>query len=246
MEIQWKRHDKLTSTNLLLAEMLKQGLAVEGLVVMSDYQESGKGQGSNSWHSRSGENLLMSMLLFPAFLSASHQFHLSRLVSVALCEVLESLGLRPEIKWPNDVLVSEAKIAGILIEHGISGGSIAHTIAGIGLNLNQQDFPAFPRPATSVSLKTGRSVVPQEVAENLAHKIASRYEALQEGKAEELEQDYLHRLFRLGKPSEFEAKGESFTGSIKGVSPFGELLVEHKGELSPYSHGEILLRGFTR
>ena len=189
MEIRWIKHDKVASTNLLAAEMLKHQKANELVVVLADYQETGKGQGANSWHSNKGENLLMSLLLFPAFLSASHQFQLSRLVSVALCEVLDSLGASPHIKWPNDILSTKGKIAGILLEHGISGGSISHTIAGIGLNLNQREFPDFPMPASSLFLETGKKTKVRDMAEILVKGIMGKYQKLKEGERHKLEKD---------------------------------------------------------
>jgi BirA family biotin operon repressor/biotin-[acetyl-CoA-carboxylase] ligase len=242
MEIRWIRHDKVTSTNLLVSEMLKDQKPMEGLVVIADYQEAGKGQGPNSWHSREGENLLMSLLLFPAFLSASDQFHLSRVVSLSICEVLDSLGASPSIKWPNDILCAGGKIAGILIEHGISGGTISHTIAGIGLNLNQSEFPEFPYPASSLFLETGRETVPEELAELLVERIMIRYQKLREGEEHALEKEYLERLFRLGERSRFESGGIAFEGIIRGLSEYGELLVEREGELASYGHGEISLK----
>jgi len=244
MEIQWIRHDKLTSTNKVLGEMLKHEPLSEGLVVLSDYQEAGKGYGDNSWHSRAGENLLMSLLLFPAFLSASHQFHLSRLISVAVCEVLDVMSAGSWIKWPNDILCKGGKVAGLLLEHGVTGGKLSHTIAGIGLNLNQREFPAFPTPASSLFLETGRKIVPRDMAEHLVHRIMDRYQKLKDGEGQALEEEYLHRLYRLGEQSVFEAGGEVFDGIIKGVSPFGELLVERKRKLAAYGHGEISLKIF--
>ena len=246
MEIKWILHDNLSSTNMLMHEMLKQQKVQEGLVVLADYQEAGKGQGSNSWHSRKGENLLMSLLLFPAFLSASRQFHLSRLVSVAICEVLESLGVHPMIKWPNDILSSRGKIAGILLEHGISGQSISFTIAGIGLNLNQSEFPEFPQPVSSLVLETGRKILPEHFAKILVDRIRTGYQQLKDGGDAELEKQYLDRLFRRGEVSGFEAGGANFTGIIRGVNEFGELLVEHEREISSYGHGEIFLKEVHR
>ena len=189
---------------------------------------------------------MMSLLLFPAFLSASCQFHLSRVVSVAICEVLDSLGADPVIKWPNDILCSRGKIAGILIEHGISGGSISHTIAGIGLNLNQSEFPEFSQPASSLFLETGRLTVPQKFAEILVERILIRYEKLKEGEELALENEYLRRMFRLGEESLFEAGGVIFEGLIRGVSEYGELLVEREGDIVPYGHGEIALKAAYR
>jgi len=143
MKNRWIKHDSVTSTNTLLFDLLKQQQAEEGTIVIADYQHGGRGLGDHSWISNRGENLLMSLLLFPAFLSASAQFHLSRVASLALCDTLETLGVDPVIKWPNDILTRKGKIAGILIENGISAGAISHTIMGIGLNLNQRSFPDF-------------------------------------------------------------------------------------------------------
>ena len=122
-------------------------------MVSVDYQYAGKGQGDHQWHSRPGENLLMSLLLFPAFLSASDQFYLSRVASLALIDTLKTLKLAPLIKWPNDILVNRRKLAGILIENGITGNKLSHSIIGIGMNLNQTEFPDFPLKATSVALE---------------------------------------------------------------------------------------------
>ena len=93
MKSQWIKHDRLTSTNSFISELLKQRDLKEGTVVIADYQYAGRGLGTHSWESRPGENLLMSMLFFPAFLSASHQFQLSRMVSLALCDLLKALGV---------------------------------------------------------------------------------------------------------------------------------------------------------
>ena len=241
MEIRWIKHDKVASTNLMVAEMLKHQKEDEVVVVLADYQESGKGQGANSWHSKHGENLLMSLLLFPAFLSASHQFQLSRLVSVAICEVLDSQGTSPHIKWPNDIFSTKGKIAGILLEHGISGGSISHTIAGVGLNLNQREFPDFPQPASSLFLETGKKTRVQDMAEILVKGIMDKYQKLKEGEGHSLERDYLDRLFRLGDRSRFKVEAGEAEGIIRGVNEFGELLVEREGQLRSYGHGEITL-----
>ena len=113
MRNRWIKHDSLTSTSTFLSDLLKHQDLEEGTVVVADYQDAGKGQGEHSWVSARGENLLMSMLLFPAFLSAKWQFHLSRVASLALCDALENLGIDSVIKWPNDILSGKGKIAGI-------------------------------------------------------------------------------------------------------------------------------------
>jgi BirA family biotin operon repressor/biotin-[acetyl-CoA-carboxylase] ligase len=239
MKSRWIKHDSLTSTSSFLSDLLKHQKLDEGTVVIADYQDAGRGQGEHSWVSKRGENLLMSFLLFPAFLSASRQFHLSRMTSLALCDALEILGVDSMIKWPNDILTAGGKIAGILIEHSISAGNISRTIAGIGLNLNQTIFPPFPIPASSVHLETGKDVDVSEVGELVETCLMSRYQALKEGKTDQLEKEYLDKLFKVGVPSVFRASEEVFEATIVGVNDYGELMMEHQGEIRSFGHGAI-------
>lgn len=239
MRSRWIKHDSLTSTSSFLSDLLKHQELEEGTVVIADYQDAGRGQGAHSWLSNRGENLTMSFLLFPAFLSASQQFHLSRVASLALCDALLILGIDSVIKWPNDILTHRGKIAGILIENSITAGSITRTIAGIGLNLNQTIFPRFPIPASSVRLETGKDVDVGEVAELVETCLMSRYHALKEGKTDQLEKEYLELLFKAGVPMLFKVGKEESEGIIKGVNDFGELMLELNGEIRTFGHGDI-------
>ena len=237
--MRWIKHDSLTSTNTWISEQLKHRDLEEGIAVITDYQDAGRGLGDHSWLSDRGENLLMSVLLFPAFLSAAKQFHLSRVVSLAICDTLESLGVESRIKWPNDILGRKGKIAGILIEQSITAGKIAHTIAGIGLNLNQKKFPEFPVPARSLWLEGGKGADVAAVGKLIHKRIWSRYGDLKAGLVEALEQDYMKRLFKAGEPTVFQSAEGKFQGSIEGVSDYGELLVRQGEEIRAFAHGAI-------
>lgn len=239
MEIRWIKFDSVSSTNQTLLGLMKQQVLQEGTIVTTDYQEGGRGQGEHSWLSNRGENLLMSLLLFPAFLSASRQFHLARLVSLALCDVLEPMGIEPRIKWPNDILTNNGKIAGILIENGIKGGHISYTIAGIGLNLNQTDFPEFEVPASSILLETGQPVDLQQIRELVAGNLQHRYLELKKGQTEQLEKAYEKKLYRMGMSSVFRSGEGTFEGFIRGVNEFGELLIESGGRIRTFGYGSI-------
>jgi BirA family biotin operon repressor/biotin-[acetyl-CoA-carboxylase] ligase len=240
MRKRWIKLSNVSSTNSYVSTLLNQKKLIEPVVVLADYQESGKGQGNHTWVSNSGENLLMSLLLFPAFLSASNQFRLSMVASLAITDTLDSMGIEAEIKWPNDILSQKGKIAGILIEHGISGKSISHSIIGIGLNLNQLAFPEFPFPASSVWLETAERTIPGDLAEKLVLNLDARYDALERGEYQSIEDDYLGKLFLINKPARFFAKGESFEGKIRGVDQFGELQVEKEGKIRTFGHGDIV------
>lgn len=239
----WIKLSNVSSTNSYVSTLLSQENLSEPIVVWADYQESGKGQGSHTWVSNRGENLLISLLMFPAFLSASSQFRLSMAASLAITDTLDSLGIAAEIKWPNDILSQKGKIAGVLIEHGISGKTISHSIIGVGLNLNQLSFPEFPVPASSVLLETEKHTNPGDLAERLVIKLEARYDALERGENQSIEQNYLEKLYLINRPARFLANGESFEGKIRGVDEFGELQVEKEGKIMTFSHGGIKLVG---
>jgi BirA family biotin operon repressor/biotin-[acetyl-CoA-carboxylase] ligase len=231
--------DRVDSTNQYLARVLQSGKPAGELLVLADYQEHGKGQGKNRWESRTGENLLMSVLLRPAFLSAQDQFHLSRLASLALFDTLEHLGLMPVIKWPNDILVGKRKIAGILIENGITGSRLSHTIMGFGLNLNQTAFPVYPIPATSVAMEGLTGILPAMAASLLEASLITRYERLGKGEVAGMKRDYLKYLMWLDRPGEFISGELRFRGIIRGVDASGQLVVEHGGSRVAYAQGQI-------
>ncbi len=241
MKEKWIFLDSIASTNSYLSRLAQQHLGVEGMTVLADYQEAGKGQGTHGWYSAKGENLLMSTLLFPVFLSASHQFQLSRVASLAICDVLEEMKIDPLIKWPNDILVDRKKIAGILIEHTITGRHISYSILGMGLNLNQTTFPEFPLQATSVKLAAQIQTMPREVAKRLRGHLVTRYEELRNGNGTGLEEAYLDKLFMFRQRARFHAGGISFDGTIEGLSEQGELQVEQDGKLRTFGYGEIVL-----
>lgn len=244
--MKWTKLDSTASTNSYISALIKAGQGSECLVVITDYQENGRGQGAHAWHSQKRKNLLMSLLLHPAFLSASEQFQLSRLTSLAICDTLETEGIEPVIKWPNDILTNRGKIAGILIEHRIMGGNISHTIIGIGLNLNQSLFPDFPVRATSYILEKGIAAIPETMAEKLVEKILTRYKMLNDGEGEVLEREYLDRLYMIDKPALFMVEGNECQGLIRSVTKIGELQVEIDGKIETFGHQEISLKVESR
>ena len=121
--------DSIDSTNSYVLSLQKTGLLKEGLVVTANYQSGGNGQRGKTWESNINENLLLSVVI-ELRISVSKQFEISKLVSLSICDLLTDLGLNPKIKWPNDILVSKQKIAGILIQNKLQGNLIIHSIIG--------------------------------------------------------------------------------------------------------------------
>ena len=142
------------STNDETLQFLADGTAYEGDMVVTDGQTQGRGQRGNQWIAQSGQNLTFSLVLQPTFLLASEQFWLNMAVSLAVYDSLSPFipaGLR--IKWPNDIYVNDRKMGGILIENALQGYNLAHSVVGIGLNINQTQL-GYPT-ATSLLRKLG-------------------------------------------------------------------------------------------
>jgi BirA family biotin operon repressor/biotin-[acetyl-CoA-carboxylase] ligase len=183
------------------------------------------------------------MLLYPAFLSASRQFHLSMMTSLALIDTLVEHGVEVSIKWPNDILVPSGKIAGILIENGIMGGHLVHSIIGIGLNVNQSIFPDFPIKASSLAMETSRRLDPALLAKEISNRILERFNQLKIGTGPSLQEEYLEHLYQLDQPSLFISEGREFIGVIRGINEFGELQVETGSSVKTFSMHSIRLKG---
>jgi BirA family biotin operon repressor/biotin-[acetyl-CoA-carboxylase] ligase len=134
--------DEVTSTNSVAEMLVAEGKPLEGSVVTASFQRGGQGMGTNVWESRLGENLLMSIIVYPNFIRPDQQFLLHKISSMAVMDTVRYFTM-PEgilIKWPNDIYAGQGKIAGILTKNLISGNTISSSVIGIGLNVNQVQF----------------------------------------------------------------------------------------------------------
>lgn len=229
--------DKLASTN---DEAVKPTYA-EGDIVWADVQSAGRGQRGHKWESREGENITFSAIFEPTFLPATKQFLLSEVVALAVVDAMRYYGVGARIKWTNDIYVGDRKLAGILIEHKLSGVNISRTIAGIGLNVNQLEFSAdLPNPVSMRQI-TRLELDCREVLERVAEKLMERYEMLRRGEEQQLQADYHELLYRRDALHwYFLPDGKAFRGTIRGVEPSGALIVENeKGEQRSYLFKEI-------
>ena len=214
---------------------------VEGDIILAQCQTAGRGQRGHTWESREGENLTFSLLLEPLFLSPSEQFLISECVALGVCDALLHYGIEAQIKWTNDIYIGDRKLAGILIEHKLQGSALARTVAGIGLNVNQNAFSDdLPNPI-SMAQATGREFDREEVLQTVATSLMARYEQLREGGAKELQADYHQRLYRLGQEHCYALPdGSRFRGIIRGVEPTGALRIENeRGELLSFLFKEV-------
>ena len=216
------RLESVPSTNSYVSERLPE---LDNLsVVTARCQSDGRGQRGNHWLAEPGQNLTFSVLLkFPeGRLEARQQMRLTALATVSLRDCLrEDYGIPAVIKWPNDIYVHDRKISGMLIENGLSGRWITHSILGIGLNVNQTGWdPSLLNP-TAMRRITGLSYDLDDV---LGHFLDRLRLLLPELTEESLWQRYTADLYRLGERHAWsDADGQHFYGTIKGVRKDGRL-----------------------
>ena len=210
-------------------------------VVWAERQSAGRGQRGHSWHSNEGVNLTFSTVLKPSFLTAVEQFILSEIVALALVDTLAEYGIECRIKWTNDIYAGDKKIAGVLIEQSLAGEHIARTIVGIGLNVNQREFPAdLPNP-TSVVVERGAECERREVLECFLKHLEKWYSCLECGEREIIESTYNSRLYRRDEFHTYALPtGERFEAAIRGVRATGHLCLEHRdGTFGEYAFKEV-------
>jgi len=220
----------IASTNELMKEKVREMEAQSCIMqnhifaIYTDFQSNGRGMGSNQWFSDPGLNLLTSIFLSPhPQVEAAQQFRLNQYFTLQVREVVARRIADVQIKWPNDIYVGGKKIAGILIEHTLRGNTLQHTIAGLGLNINQQSFPDnIPNP-TSVFLETGLQLEPEAVLQELLDLLKSNSNNLY---SDTLEESYLTHLYRYNKPYNYRIFGERIRATIRGLDPYGQLQLE--------------------
>lgn len=233
------RLKRVDSTNNAAARIIAHESRDEQFYVLADYQEYGRGQADHGWVSEPGKNLLLSKVVFPAFLSVSDQFLLSKAVSLSIRDLLNDFSISALIKWPNDILTSSGKIAGILIENSLTGHQISHCIIGVGLNVLQENFPVFPYPATSMALDAARKPALSAVESALLTHLEKRYNQLEKGESDPLSREYLEALYRLNEDSLFSDGKNEFRGMITGVNRFGELEIKTGQGIHSYGFHQV-------
>lgn len=233
-------YDTLSSSSTEARELLRSGDYPEGTVIHTLFQTSGRGQAGNSWISEKGKNLLFSIILYPRSLEPRNQFMLSMTISLGICDFLDAHIRGCSIKWPNDILIDERKISGILIENSILGDEMENSIAGIGLNINQESFGDMLPEPVSLKKASGREYEINTCLEETLAALDRRYKQLLYGDRKLIRKEYLSRLWRLMEWHNFQSGGQLFRGRIKDVGDDGIIAIEtDTGEIRSFSFKEV-------
>lgn len=218
------------STNTYAAGLVRSGSVEEGTVIHTNFQSAGRGQKGNTWESEDGKNLLLSTILFPNMIKSSEQFLISMLISLGICDFLKMYLIDCKIKWPNDIYTGNDKIAGILIENSITGDRITGSVAGIGLNINQENFPDDIQNPVSLKMRTGEEYDLKLCLKHLVRCLDHRYKQLISGEHRQISNEYISSLYRLGEFHTYKTNAGFFSGKIVSVTDSGCLQIEDRME----------------
>ena len=236
--------DSIESTNTSAKELALRG-AVQGTTLIADHQTGGRGRRGRSFHSPAGSGIYMSVILRPN-LPPSELMHLTCAAAVALCDAVEkSCGFRPGIKWTNDLVYGQRKLAGILTELGFNAqGNVDWVIVGIGINCTQEEsqFPEEIRDmAGSLASVSGRSIDRAKVAAAMMDALF----CMDLTRKEEILDQYRKDCITLGREiSVVRADGNVHHGTALDIDIQGALIVQlADGTTEVVNSGEVSIRG---
>lgn len=229
-----------STNNYAKNELAKSAPLPEGTVILAEHQFAGRGQTNNTWDSEPGKNLTFSILLSPSFLAPEKQFMLNKAISIGINDVLAGIiGKEVKIKWPNDIYVNDRKLGGILIENIIQGTNWKHAIVGIGLNVNQTDFPEHLNQATSIKKILGEEQDKGSLLNKICKGIEGWYLQLKASKFDTINERYLDVMYRLNETHLFRTEGTVREGKIVSVEDNGLLNVDFLGNHRTFGFKEI-------
>lgn len=230
-------YEEVGSTNTV-ASALPGEERKDKTVVLTYRQRTGRGQGENRWECEPGKNISLSVVLCPVRCEAGQQFAVSMVIALACRDFISRYVPGCTVKWPNDVYVGDDKIAGILIEHSVSGNRITCSVCGIGLNINQNRFLSdAPNPVSLYQL-TGKELDIRRAVEELLECVAVRYDQIDDYTG--LERDYLECLYRRQGMYLWEDDRGIFRASVEGVDEYGRLVLrDTEGRERIYGFKEV-------
>ncbi len=235
--------DTVSSTNMLAREMAQKG-AEEGTVVIANHQTHGKGRMGRSFHSPAGQGIYLSIVLRPEC-KAESLMHLTCAVGVAVCDAIEQIsGVRPGIKWINDLVLGNKKLGGILTELSVQNGMAEFAIVGIGINClgRAEDFPPEIRDiATSLQAHLD---TPVDTEVLVAAMIQNLWDMRNNLFSRNFMDVYRKDCITLGKEICILQNEQKFYGIAKDLTVDGELIAElSDGATKVVHHGEVSVRG---
>ena len=233
--------DAIASTNTYL--LRRAGSLPDATVVYTHCQTAGRGQKGNAWEAEPGKNLTFSMPIKHPDVEPRRQFLISEAVSLAIVDEVMAMGVEERVKWPNDIYCGDRKLCGILIEHSLEHSAIAHSVIGVGLNVNQRVFVSdAPNPVSLVQL-TGCETDLEALLHRVCERMLSLCQFGSDADRLALHARYVSRLYRRdGREHRFALPdGTELLAVIEDVEQEGDLCLRHSadGMLHRYAFKEV-------
>ena len=230
--------EALISTNTKALELASTNIN-DGTIIITDNQTSGRGRNSNKWFSIPGKSLTFSMILYPKILINQINYF-SLIAGLAVSDTLIDLGITPQLKWPNDILINNKKVGGILCESKLSGNSINTLVIGIGLNINE-DIDGFPDQLKSTSTTLFSASGKQNKLEIVLAKLLNNFEK-RIYLIDSIDQQFIeweNRCGHLNSKITFHHNEKIIKGIFKGLSNNGEAIVLVDDQERIFNSGEL-------
>jgi len=205
----------------------REGTATHGTAFFALEQTAGKGQRGRTWHTRKGENIILSLVLNPSATQPDAPFLLSATIALACYDFYKNFaGEDTHIKWPNDLYWRDRKAGGILIENVFGSSAVGWqwAIAGIGININQTEFESGLGKPVSLKQITGKEYNVTALAASLCENIEKRFTNFRSGAYAEILAEYNNVLYKRNEKVLLKKDNAVFETTIRGVAPSGKLL----------------------
>ena len=234
--------DVLGSTNDTAKRLALDGCK-EFFFVTCNWQNAGKGRLGRTWISPYGQNIYLSMVLYPDIeMRDVPQITLAVGLAMAMT-IREMTGLDAKIKWPNDIIINGKKAVGILTEMQAEIDRILFVVTGIGVNVNQTEFDAeIKDKATSILLESGVKYKRADIIAKMAQNIKKYYSVFKTGGFGALRDEYKALCINLGRSVSASYRGNTVKGVAEDISENGELLIKTADGLVSVSSGEATVR----
>jgi len=237
-------YDSISSTQTIAKELALKG-EQEGTIVIADEQVSGRGRMARNWHSLKGAGLWMSMIIRPNIpIVKAPQITLLTAVSYLLA-IKKETNLNIGIKWPNDLLVNQKKVCGILTELQAEENRVQSIIIGIGVNVNQsiEDFPPELRNiATSLSIEKGEKIDRMRLLQTICSEFENLYELYLKKGFPPIKELWEEHALSIGKDITAHTISGSYRGIATGINEDGVLLLQlSNGTIQPIYSADIEL-----
>jgi BirA family transcriptional regulator, biotin operon repressor / biotin---[acetyl-CoA-carboxylase] ligase len=233
--------ETITSTNDYAIQLLSKTSPIEGTAISADFQSHGKGQFDRKWEGNKRENIAVTVVLKPHYLLIQEQYFLNKAIALSVYQTISSFVPANviKIKWPNDILVEDKKIAGILIQNIIQGTNFKYSIVGMGINVLQTKWDTVENEPTSIKFYDTSIENPHVLFQILFKQLDFYIGLVRQRDFDLLESEYIEKLYLKGEKHMFLVDNKKIEGIIKSVNRFGQLCLEIDSEIHFIDHGTI-------